>query len=177
MTSVLPAGDPADVVEPFAPAREAAAAGITAVACVLLGAPVGLLWAAVTPPVEIVAAGGRIGFADTSSQAFINSDGCFAVAMALAGMVTGLLVQVLGRRHGVGAAVGLAVGGLLAAEVARRTGPLVGFDDVRAAIESGREGTFALTGRVRAWTAVVLWPVAALVVHMLGTGVRAPRRR
>lgn len=152
--------------------REARAGLATAVGCVLLGAPAGLAWQAVTPRIQLQAAGGRVQLVETSTRDFMTSDVWFLVVVALAGGLTGALALVLARRSAVGAVVGLAVGGLLAAEVARRTGPLVGLEDARIFLEAGRDGSFDLTARLRAVPGIAVWPVAALVVHMAGTASR-----
>lgn len=155
---------------PPGPAREAAAALLTVTACLLLAAPVGLLWAALTPRVQlVVVAAGRADLADPTTSGFIAADGWFLGLVVLAGLVTGVLAWRLGRRHGPGCVVGLVVGGLLAAEVARRTGQLVDADSARNAVQSGREGLVDLAVRLRSRQALVGWPVAALVAHMLLT--------
>jgi hypothetical protein len=156
----LPAGPPGA-------AGEAAAALLTALGCVLLGAPVGLLWAAVTPRVEAVLADGGVQVVSTTSQEFIAADGWFVGLAAVAGLVAGGLVAVLGRRYGLGAAVGLAAGGLLGAEVARRTGQLVGSEQLRDLLVAGDDGAASVPLRLRSLQALAVWPVVALVVHML----------
>jgi hypothetical protein len=149
------------------PAGEAAAALVTALGCVLLGAPVGLLWAAVTPRVEAVLADGGVQVVSTTSQEFIAADGWFLGLVAVAGLVAGGLVAVFGRRYGLGSAVGLAAGGLLGAEVARRTGQLVGSEQLRDLLVAGDDGAAAVPLRLRSVQALAAWPVVALVVHML----------
>jgi hypothetical protein len=168
VTSVLP---PADA--PASPAGEAAAAVITTVGCVLLGAPVGLLWAAVTPRAEVRAAGQGVSLADPTATAFIAADGYFFALVLLAGALSGVLAVRLGRRNGLGCVLGLTLGGLLAAEVARRTGSLVGLADARAFLEAGQDGTFTLSARLRSTSALVGWPLAGLVVLMFSAAAAA----
>jgi hypothetical protein len=160
------------------PVGEAVAAVLTAVGCVLLGAPVGLVWAAVTPRVEIVLADGRADLADPTTSSFIAADGIFLALVAAAGLVSGVAAWWWGRRHGPGCVLGLVVGGLLAAEVARRTGELIGLDEARAAVQSGREGVVELAVRLRSMQARAGWPVAALAALLLLTllDARVPRR-
>lgn len=175
LASVSTAVPPA--VSAPSPTQEALAAALTTVGCVLLGAPVGLLWAAVTPRAQVVAAGDDVRVADPTGSQFIASDAYFVVALLVAGVLTGLLALAIGRRYALGTALGLVLGGLLAADVARRTGPMVGLEEARAALAGGRDGTLELVGRVRATSAVAVWPIAALVVHMAGTYLRAPAAR
>jgi len=150
--------------------RDAGAGLLTVLGCVLLGAPVGLLWAAVTPRVEVViAAGGELRLTDPAGQEFIAADGWFLGLVLLAGLVCGLLAWALGRRHGPGVVLGLVVGGLLAAEVARRSGELVDAELARAAVEAGRAGAVDLAVQLRSEQARLGWPVAALAAHLVLT--------
>ena len=147
---------------------EVVAAVLTAVGCVLLAAPLGLLWAGVSPRVEVVvAAPGDVELADPTSTGFIAADGTFLLLAVLAGIVTGLVAFRLGRRHGPGVVLGLVLGGLLGADVARRTGQLVGAEEARTAVEAGREGVVELAVRLRARSAQVGWAVAALLTHVV----------
>jgi hypothetical protein len=151
-------------------ASDARAGVLTAVGVVLLGAPLGLLWAAVAPRVEVVvAAGGATRLAEPASDGFIAVDGAFLALVLVAGVLSGVVAWWLGRRHGPGVVVGLVVGGLLAAEVASRTGALVDAGEARAALEAGREGVVALSVRLRSEPARLGWPVAALAAHMVLT--------
>lgn len=163
-----------DVLPPESPppgwGSEGLAGVLTAVGVVLLGAPVGLLWAAVAPRVQVVVAeGGATRLADPANDGFIAVDGFFLGLVVLAGLVCGVLAGRLGRRHGPGVVVGLAVGGLLAAEIARRTGELVDAGQAQAVVDAGRAGLVELSVRLRAESARVGWPVAALAAHMVGT--------
>ena len=152
------------------PVAEAVAAVLTAVGCLLLAAPLGLLWAGVSPRVEVlVAAPGDVSLTDPTTSGFIAADGAFFGLLLLAGVATGVAGFLLGRRHGPGVVVGLVLGGLLGAEVARRTGQLVGAEEARSAVEAGREGLVELAVRLRARSAQVGWAVAALATHMVAT--------
>lgn len=159
-TDVLPPADP-----PFRPLAEARAGLLTAVACLLLAAPAGLVWAALAPRITVTSDGGAVSVADPTTSAFIATDGVFLVVVALVGLVTGAVVAAVARRSAVGAVLGLAAGGLLAAEVARRTGSLVGRDAAEAVLAAGADGAFDLPPEMRSWPALVGWPVAALLGH------------
>ena len=146
------------------PSRRAdtVAGAVTAVVCVLLGAPVGLLWAAVAPKVVVEVSGTAVKLASDAST-FIAGDGWFLGVVFVAGLVTGLAAWALGRRYGPAVVVGLTVGGLLGAYVAARTGELVDEGSARAAVEAGRMGGLELSLVLRSTEAVVGWPIGALL--------------
>ena len=144
-------------------ATDARAGAAAAVALVLLGAPVGLLWALVAPKVSVVITGTDIVFPNPDRSAFIAADGAFLAIVFTVGLVTGALAWLLGRRHGPALVLGLAVGGLLAAYVASRTGALLNESEARDLVEAGRSGAADLAVRLRATEAVLGWPVAALI--------------
>jgi hypothetical protein len=153
-------------------AEDVRAGGLAAVVTVLLGAPVGLLWAALAPRVDVVIAGENVQLAEPGSNDFIAGDGYFLLAVLLAGAVGGLIAWWLGREHGPAVVVGLAVGGILAAFVAMRVGQQVGLEEVEQAVSAGTQGALELSLRVRAREAVVAWPVGALVAYVGASLVR-----
>ena len=143
--------------------RSDALAGlVTAVTCVLLGAPVGLLWAAVAPKVTVDVDGSAISLISDAST-FIAGDAWFLGVVFVAGLLTGVLAWLLGRRYGPGVVLGLTAGGLLAAYVAARTGQLVDEGVARQAVEAGRMGGVQLSLVLRSSEAVLGWPVGALL--------------
>lgn len=149
---------------------EARAGVLTVVAMVLVGAPVGLLWAAVAPRVEVVvAADGGTMLASPDNDGFFAVDAAFLALALVAGVLCGAVAFWLGRAHGPGVVVGLAVGGLLAAEVARRTGELVDAGEAQAVLDAGQAGVVELSVRLRAEAARLAWPVGALAAHLVGT--------
>ena len=175
------------VTTPWAPPAQAAAAGgpplrddavaggLTGVALVLLGAPVGLLWAAVAPRVRVVLGEGGPGLADPETGAFVGADLAFGALVLVVGLVCGAVAYRFGRGHGPAVVLGLVVGGLAAAYVAAKTGEQVGLEGFRAAVEdTARRGTVEATVRLRATEAVVLWPVGALAAFGAATAVLTP---
>lgn len=152
------------------PSRRAEAlAGLgVAASTALLGAPVGLLWAALAPHPVVRVAGGEATVEDPVARAFISGDLVFLALALAAGVAAGLVVALTLRRYGPGPVVGLALGALAAAEVARRTGHLVGLDDARALVRSGRDGRAQVAVRLRAWQALLAWPVGALATNLVG---------
>jgi hypothetical protein len=161
-------GLPYELPAPTAPSATAdASAGLlAAVVSVLLGGPVGLLWAALAPRADVVVVGQAVQLAEPGSSAFIAGDGVFLLAVTLAGAVGGVLAWRLGRAHGPAVVVGLTVGGLLAAYVAMVVGQQVGLEEFQRAVRSGRQGVLELTLRLRAREALVGWPVGALLGYL-----------
>jgi MFS family permease len=161
--------------------REVLAGVLTALAVLLLGPVVGLLWAALAPRADLRVDDAEIYPRDPETSAFIAGDGVFLAAAALAGVLTGLLTWRLARRYGLGAVVGLAVGGLAAAYVARAVGEATGTAVGEAVGELlGRPGAGSAAGAVgdvpralafqlRAPEALVSWPVGALLAFVVAS--------
>lgn len=155
----------ADETRP-APKDDVVAALLTIAVTVLAGAPVGLLWAAVAPKVAVVIDAGNASLVRPMSDEFIAGDAYFLFAVALAGLVGGLLAWRLGRAHGPAVVVALTLGGVGAAYVAMVVGQLVGAEAVDLAVASTRQEVVELTLRLRAREALVGWPVASLLAYL-----------
>lgn len=154
--------------------RDVLAGSITVVVTVLLGAPVGLLWAALAPEAEVVVHGTRVDVVETYGDAFIAADAAYLAVVVVAGTVSGLLAWCLAAAHSPAVVVGLTVGGLAAAWVAAAVGEQVG----RTALElagAGVEGPRELAVRLRSTSAVVGWPLASLAAYV-GALLSAERR-
>lgn len=163
--------------DPSSRRGELAGGAIAALAVVLLGAPVGLLWTLVAPHAQVVLRADGPSLVDPESNAFVTADLVFLllalVAGALCGLVAWLVPARLGARPGPGVVLGLAVGGLAAGYVAARTGQLVGADRFLAALrDSGARGLIRANVRLRAVEAIAFWPVGALSVLAVLTGLR-----
>ena len=158
----LPSARPQEVPRP---AADAAAGVVTTVGVVLLGAPLGLLWAAVSPRAEFELRGtDPPSLAEGAARAFLDADVAFGGLALLAGLVSGALAGWLGRRHGPAVVLGLVTGGLLAAYVASRTGRQVGRDAFLAAVrDPGGNGRVEAAVQLFTPEAVVAWPVGALL--------------
>lgn len=157
---VLPATASPTLVE------DARAGILAAVVTVLVGAPLGLLWAALAPRVDVSIQGRDVTLIQPGSNAFIAGDGAFLFAALLAGVVGGVLAWRLGRAHGPAVVVGLAVGGAVAAYVAMRVGQQVGLEEVQRAVTAGQQGALELNLRLRAREALVAWPVGSLLGYV-----------
>lgn len=154
------------------PQQDARAGVLAAVVTVLAGAPVGLLWAALAPRVDVVIAGENVQLVMPGSSAFIAADGFYLAAVTVAGLVGGVLAWRLASAHGPAVVVGLTLGGLVAAYVAMVVGQQVGLAEVQEAARTGRQGAIELSLRLRAREALVGWPVGALVGYVAASLLR-----
>lgn len=136
---------------------------------VLLGAPVGLLWARISPRVSVSFSAQGPSLDRPESSEFFAADGSFGVILLLVGVVTGALSWALTRRRAPGPTVPLsiAVGGLLAAAVAAAVGTRYVVDAKLAALCTAQDACAIYDGtlQLRSRGLLVVWAVAALVVH------------
>jgi hypothetical protein len=135
---------------------------VVAAVSVLLGAPVGLLWAALAPHAHVGVDAAGASVVDAATEVFIAGDGWFLGLTLLVGVVSGVVCWLLARRSAPFAIIGLAVGGLLASYIASKVGIRVGQDSLRAAVRSGRPGTYVANVALQAHVAVLVWPLGAL---------------
>ena len=147
---------------------------LTVAVTVLVGAPVGLLWAALTPRVQVEVVGEDVQVIDLGGDGFIAVDGWFFAAVVLAGLVGGVLAWWLGAAHGPGVVLGLVAGGLLAAWVAARIGGEVDRVTVEQLLESGAQGRRELAVRLRSTSALLGWPIASLLAFLALSVARPP---
>jgi len=153
-----------------------AAGALTVIALVLLGGPVGLLWATLSPRVAVVTGADGPQLVVPESKAFVAADGLFLVVAAVAGICCGLVVWTLARRHGVTVVLALAVGGVLASLVAWKTGRLLGLHDYRAALKAASPGrTLTMNVELRATGVLVGWSVAGVATFAGCLGVSLAR--
>jgi hypothetical protein len=141
------------------------AAGLAVAFGALLGPIAGLIWNLLAPKVMIADTQNGIYWVSPESKTFVAQDGWFAVITAAAGLLTALALFFLVRRGGVGAAVGLAVGGFVGALACLGTGILVGPGDL---VGNSLAGTpFAQPLELRATGYLVTWPLVAVLAHLL----------
>lgn len=159
----------------------------TVIGSVLLGAPAGLLWSAVSPHYVVHYDKNGPAFADLeSTKAFIGADGSYLLVMLAVGLVCGGLAWVFARRQGPATVAGLLLGGVLAALIAASVGLRPGADATfkKLRVENRTSGTVDLfLGKrdkqnsddlsLRAPWAAVGWPVGALAVFVV-LGLRRP---
>ncbi len=147
---------------------------LTVAVTVLVGGPVGLLWAALAPRVAVEVSGDDVQLHDSHSDAFIAVDAWFFAAVVVAGTVGGVLTWWLGAEHGPAVVLGLAVGGLAAAWIAGRVGGEVDHLTVRQLVESGVQGRRELAVELRSTSALLGWPIASLLAFLALSVARRP---
>jgi hypothetical protein len=156
--------------------REAIGFVGTVIALVLLGSPIGLIWAAVSPHPEYVLTATSVDLVSPETKAFVAADGIFLIMSLVIGLASGVAAYLLGRAWGqrggaaagraggTSVAAGLAVGGVLGALVAWKVGALVGHDSFVHLVRTGRDGLH-VHGYVfvRAHGVLMAWGFAAVV--------------
>lgn len=154
---------------------DAKEAGITLLVLVLLGAPVGLVWSALSPHVQVVLSGAGASIAMPETEDFIGADGRFVFVALVVGALSGVVAYLLARRRSPLLVLALAAGGLLAAYVAARAGMELGRDGFRAALlRGGTSGTLHANVRLRAHAALLIWPATAVLAFLLAA-LRSPQ--
>ncbi len=157
------------------PAWHDVRAGLLTVAVtVLVGAPVGLLWAALAPRVTVEVSGDDVQVLDTWTDGFIAVDGWFFAAVVVSGLVGGVLASWLGAEHGPAVVLGLVAGGLAAAWIAARVGGEVDRTTVQQLLDSGVQGRRELAVRLRSTSALLGWPIASLLAFLALSAARRP---
>lgn len=168
---------------PFVPHRRRGAAVVTrydvvgavsvASLVALLGLPLGWLWSRLAPTqLSVVQADGTLAPLPTESQHRFDDLATFVLIGAVAGLLAGLGVWFMRRRRGPLALVGLAVGSLLAAWLAARTGVSIADGRFAAAIGQAAEGDIvAAAPRLDTGWAIILQPLVAVIAY--GTAVAA----
>ena len=170
-----PFGSAPAVRAPGTPLWHDVRAGLLTVAVtVLVGAPVGLLWAALAPRVTVEVSGEDVQVLGAYTDGFIAVDAWFFAAVVVAGLIGGVLAWWLGGAHGPPVVLGLVVGGLAAAWIASRVGGEVDRVSVQQLVESGAQGRRELAVRLRATSALLGWPIASLLAFLALSVARRP---
>nr|WP_325048771.1 DUF2567 domain-containing protein [Micromonospora craterilacus] len=131
---------PAD--PPRRPARTAAAGAATVLVLGLLGAPLGLLWAALAPATPVVKTADGAVYGQAQPEQPIAADGWFSLLGLGFGVLAALAVWFVLRRHR--GPVGLVVvvaGALATATVAWQVGRRVGLSTYQRLLETAPDGT------------------------------------
>ncbi|MCK1796389.1 ABC transporter permease [Streptomyces sp. XM4193] len=150
---------------------------LVAVPVTLLGVLLGLLWWWLAPQVPYLSDGKQAFLLNSEGEDTIGVDGVYVALAAGFGLLSGLLVFLLRRSGGIGVVVGLALGSALAAFVGRVVGSLLGPDAdlAAAAARAGRGETFDGPLELNATIALLVWPLTALLAHLLVTALFGPR--
>ncbi|CCK30763.1 hypothetical protein BN159_6384 [Streptomyces davaonensis JCM 4913] len=158
--------------------REAA---VVTVAVAVAGVLLGVLWWWLAPRVplvgDVVEGGWAVYFKDTEGEQAVGVDGTFALLALGFGAVSALAVFLVRRRGGVPLVVGMAVGGFLGSLLAWRVGVWLGpaQDVIAHAKDVGKGVTFSAPLELDAKGALLVWSIAALVVHLGLTALFGPR--
>ncbi|MEU8778842.1 hypothetical protein [Streptomyces sp. NPDC048606] len=183
--AVTPSPSPFDA--PPLPPEPDSDAGITATdvrdgAAVALvvgvtGVFLGLLWAWLAPRVGYVSNGEAVFLRNTESEARIGADGTFFLLALGFGVLSGVGVFLWRRRGGVPLVIGLALGACFASLVGWRLGLWLGPDRdlLAAAAKAGKGVPFDAPLQLLAHGVLLVWPMAAVVVHLALTALWSPR--
>ncbi|MEU9231769.1 hypothetical protein [Streptomyces subrutilus] len=148
-----------------------------ALAVGVAGVLLGLLWAWLAPRVQYVSNGEAVFLRNTESEARIGSDGTFFLLSAGLGVLSAVGTFLWRRAGGVPLVIGLAVGSLFAAVVGWRFGLWLGPSTnlAEAAAEAGKGVPFDAPLELLAHGALLVWPMAAVLVHLALTALWSPR--
>ncbi|MFJ8474863.1 hypothetical protein [Kitasatospora sp. NPDC094011] len=137
-------------------------------ACLLVGLVTAGLWAWLAPKVPLVVDGDRILYVDPEGEQRAGADAVFVLIGLGAGILTALGAFLVTRKRGGGIAValGLVIGGLLGSIGAWRIGRWLGPGDdlIGEARRVGNGGHFDASIDLGALGALLVWPMAAMVV-------------
>ena len=147
--------------------QDAWAGALTVAVTVLVGAPVGLLWAALAPSPQVRIVGDQVELLQRWREVFIAADGCYLAAVVAAGVVGGAVAWWRASAHGPAVVVALVLGGLAAAWIAMVVGNLVGDASAAELVAAGAQGPQEVSVRLRATSAVLGWPIASLLTYLL----------
>jgi hypothetical protein len=140
---------------------------VVAVLVAVCGVVLGLFWLWLSPRVPMVSDGQAVYLKDTEGEEAIGGDGTFVLIALVLGALTAAAVFWRFRRGGVAVVLGLAAGGALASVIGWRLGVWLGptTNIVAHAKQVGPKVVFDGPLELRAKTAIVVWPAAAMLVH------------
>jgi hypothetical protein len=158
-------------------AAELGRAALVALAVTVCGVILGLVWLWLSPRIPLISDGKAVFLKDTEGEEAIGGDGTFVLIALALGALTALGVFLWHRRGGVAVVLGLAVGGILASVVGWRLGIALGptTDIVAHARSVGPKVVFDGPLELRAKSALIAWPAAAMLVHLCLTSAFGPR--
>lgn len=141
---------------------------VATVAVALAGPPVGLLWAAVAPPVRYLVVEGGVVLADPETQALIAGDGWFALITGAAGLLCGTLAYLAGGRgNDIPLLFGLGAGGTGAALLAWWSGHRVGLAEFERSARAVAGRVVESPADLHATGVLVFWPLLAVAAYGL----------
>lgn len=172
----LPPEKPGDTGAGITPAdvRDGAA---VALAVGVAGVLLGLLWAWLAPRVQYVSNGEAVFLRNSESEARIGADGTFFLLAAGLGVLSAVGTFLWRRAGGVPLVIGLALGSCFAALVGWRFGLWLGPSTnlAEAAGKAGKGVPFDAPMQMMAHGVLLVWPMAAVLVHLGLTALWSPR--
>ncbi|MFE7131490.1 DUF2567 domain-containing protein [Streptomyces sp. NPDC057638] len=150
---------------------------VVTAAVTVLGVAMGLLWLWLAPRVPMVSDGRAVFLENSEGEQAAGADGTFALLGVGFGALSALGVFLYRRRGGWILVAGLALGSVLGALLAYFTGSWLGpTDDIAAHAKAvGRGVTFDGPLRLGAEGVLLVWPLVAMVTHLLLTALAGPR--
>ncbi|MFV2101095.1 DUF2567 domain-containing protein [Micromonospora sp. LOL_024] len=124
------------------PARVVAVGAVTVLVLAVLGAPLGLLWAALAPATPVIKSGDGAVYGQPQPEQPVAADGWFSLLGLAFGVLAGLVVWfVLRRRRGPVGLFAVVVGGLATGVVAWQVGRRIGLAGYQRLLETAPDGT------------------------------------
>ncbi|MEU9706351.1 DUF2567 domain-containing protein [Streptomyces sp. NPDC047981] len=169
----LPADDGAPSV-----ATELRQSAVVAAVSTVAGVALGLLWLWLAPKVPLISDGKAVFLRNSEGEAAVGADGTFVLLALGFGAVAAALVFLIHRHGGVALVLGLAAGGVLGSALGWGVGTFFGptHDVVAHAREVGANVVFDAPLKLEMWAGALLaWPLAAMIVHLILTALFGPR--
>ena len=137
----------------------------------------GLLWWLLASPVPYISDGENAFLRHTEGEETVAVDAVYVLLASALGAVSGLLVFLIRRNGGIAVVVGLALGSVLAGLIGWQLGELLGSsgDLAARAADVGRGETFEGPLRLHSTVGLLVWPLVALLVHLIITTLFGPR--
>ncbi len=136
-------------------------------ACLVVGAVMGVAWASISPRVQLTVKQGELVYAE-GTEAAVAGDLSFACLAVTVGLLTGIVVATRRKLVRTGALLGVVAGGLLGSLVAWKVGLAVanGADqDIELSAAGHGEGVvFSGPLSIDAPGVLLLWSLSAIVV-------------
>lgn len=150
---------------------------VVALVVAVSGVVLGLLWWWLADPVPYISDGERAFLRYSEGEETVGMDAVFVLLASGLGALSGLLVFLVRRRGGISLVIGLALGSVLAGVVGWQLGELLGpgGDLAARAAEAGRGEMFDGPLRLNGTIGLLVWPLLALLVHLILTALFGPR--
>ncbi|TDD69647.1 DUF2567 domain-containing protein [Jiangella aurantiaca] len=133
-----------------------------AVASVVAGVLMGVLWWLLAPDVHAVVVDGGLGYDSSQAQHLFSRDAVFTLLGGGFGLVLSVVFTVWRRRTPVAVLVSLAAMGVVGSLIARFVGEFLGPDDDVSGLADGVERLFPL--QLGSDAALLVWSMVAVVV-------------